>query len=171
MVQGQGRWSKRKGWAYQKAGDIQDDKCLGNPTGHQEHWREAATAKYLHRERQMRRSQLSGRNKILPMETYVLPGIRYPGRIIRMQVSLPASFSGERSFSQSEGWISDTGNQHDYSGEVVRILLIFWSKSTFLLGVVFLTQSTLPTSYPEGPHHCPWQCFPVDIIHKFSSHC
>ena len=56
-----------------------------DPAGKWDSWRgpkNSATAKYLHRVRQVLRSQLNGQNKIQAINTYDLPIIRYPAGII-----------------------------------------------------------------------------------------
>ncbi len=49
---------------------------------HEEAARKSATAKYLHRVRQILKSQLNGRNKVQGINTYALPVIRCPAGII-----------------------------------------------------------------------------------------
>ncbi len=78
--QREGRWSEWRSWNTKGSiADVQDSyKYLGIPQAngnHEEAARKSATAKYLHRVRQVLKSCLNGRDKI---NNHALPVIRYP---------------------------------------------------------------------------------------------
>ena len=88
MVSWRGRMTRTEGVELPEGNivDVQDSyRYLGVPKAnskHEETAQRSATPKYLQRVRQVRKSQLNGKNKIQAINTYPLPAIRYSVRII-----------------------------------------------------------------------------------------